>query len=94
MQGHGRGQVSDWSGHFQKDPSMKQQWDLQQGFSAKPTQFGDCSGHIISGSNCDGHALMISSLPSTIKTLKLNFYGCNGIRMISTQAGSVTYTLL
>lgn len=50
IQGYGRGQVSGWSGHFQKDLSMKQQWGLQQGFSAKPTQFGDCNAHIISGS--------------------------------------------
>lgn len=29
-------------GIFQKDPSRKQQWDIQQGVSAKPTMFGDC----------------------------------------------------
>jgi hypothetical protein len=27
---------------FLKDPSMEQQWDIQQGVSAKPTEDGEC----------------------------------------------------
>lgn len=89
MQGCGTGQVPGWSWHLPEGPCVKQQWDIQQWVSPKfgvwrLPQSGSFQDQIVV------LMLMISWFPCTIKTLKGNLYGCDGIRMmISAQAGSV-----